>query len=73
MPISRAYRELGAFFRRLSPAMATDALKEAERLDPGRVSTLIALGLVLNTQKRYGDAKPLLARSLDLNRNRESG
>ena len=45
---------------------ATDALQEAERLDPGRVSTLIALGLVLNTQKRYGDAKPLLARSLDL-------
>ncbi len=45
---------------------STEALKEAERLDPGRPFTLIALGLVLNTQKLYGEAKPHLVRSLDL-------
>lgn len=45
---------------------STDALKEAERLDPGRPFTLVALGLVLNTQKLYGEAKPHLVRSLDL-------
>jgi len=45
---------------------STEELKEAERLDPGRPFTLIALGLVLNTQKLYGEAKPHLLRSLDL-------
>lgn len=41
-------------------------LREADRLEPDRPSTLIALGLVLNTQRTYGDAKPYLLRALDL-------
>ncbi len=41
-------------------------LREADRLEPDRPSTLIALGLVLNTQRLYGDAKPYLLRALDL-------
>jgi tetratricopeptide (TPR) repeat protein len=45
---------------------ATDVLKEAERLDPARPSTLFALGLVLNTQKMYGEARPYLVRGLAL-------
>ncbi len=45
---------------------SAEALREAERLDPGRPFTQVALGLVLNTQKLYGDAKPHLVRSLDL-------
>jgi tetratricopeptide (TPR) repeat protein len=41
-------------------------LREADRLEPDRPSTLIALGLVLNTQRLYGEAKPHLLRALDL-------
>ena len=37
-------------------------LREADRLEPDRPSTLIALGLVLNTQRTYGDAQDLLPR-----------
>jgi tetratricopeptide (TPR) repeat protein len=45
---------------------AVAPLREADRLEPDRPSTLIALGLVLNTQRLYGDAKPHLLRALDL-------
>jgi tetratricopeptide (TPR) repeat protein len=45
---------------------STGPLREANRLEPDRPFTLIALGLVLNTQKMYGEAKPYLVRSLDL-------
>jgi tetratricopeptide (TPR) repeat protein len=41
-------------------------LREADRLEPDRPLTLIALGLVLNTQRMYGEAKPYLLRALDL-------
>jgi tetratricopeptide (TPR) repeat protein len=41
-------------------------LREANRLEPDRPFTLVALGLVLNTLKLYGEAKPYLLRSLDL-------
>jgi tetratricopeptide (TPR) repeat protein len=41
-------------------------LREADRLEPDRPFTLIALGLVLNTLRMYGDAKPYLVRALDL-------
>jgi tetratricopeptide (TPR) repeat protein len=41
-------------------------LREANRLEPDRPLTLVALGLVLNTQKMYGEARPYLVRSLDL-------
>jgi tetratricopeptide (TPR) repeat protein len=45
---------------------STAPLREADRLEPDRPFTLIALGLVLNTQKQYGEARPYLLRSLDL-------
>jgi len=45
---------------------STAPLREADWLEPNRPFTLIALGLVLNTQKEYGEAKPYLVRSLDL-------
>jgi tetratricopeptide (TPR) repeat protein len=45
---------------------STAPLREANRLEPDRPFTLIALGLVLNSQRMYGEAKPVLLRSLDL-------
>ena len=45
---------------------STAPLREADRLEPDRPFTLVALGLVLNTQRMYGEAKPYLVRSLDL-------
>jgi tetratricopeptide (TPR) repeat protein len=45
---------------------STAPLRDANRLEPDRPFTLIALGLVLNTQKMYGEARPYLLRSLDL-------
>jgi len=45
---------------------STAPLREADRLEPNRPLTLIALGLVLNSQRTYGEAKPYLLRSLDL-------
>jgi tetratricopeptide (TPR) repeat protein len=46
---------------------ATDALQEADRLEPGRALTLTALGLALNSRKQYAEAKAALTRSLELN------
>jgi tetratricopeptide (TPR) repeat protein len=45
---------------------AVEALKRAEQLEPNRTLTLIALGLALNAQKLYGEAKPYLVRTLEL-------
>ena len=45
---------------------ADDALKEANRLEPERPLTLLALGLVLNNRKLFADAKAALARSVEL-------
>jgi tetratricopeptide (TPR) repeat protein len=45
---------------------AVEALREAERLDPNRALTLLALGIALNSGQRYGDAKPFLARAVAL-------
>ena len=45
---------------------ADEALREANRLEPERQLTLLALGLVLNNRKQYGDAKDVLARSVEL-------
>jgi tetratricopeptide (TPR) repeat protein len=44
---------------------AADALREAERLEPDRVMTLVALGLALDNRKLYGEAKPILLRALE--------
>jgi tetratricopeptide (TPR) repeat protein len=45
---------------------ADDALKAANRLEPERPLTLLALGSVLNNRKQFGDAKAALARSVEL-------
>ena len=45
---------------------AVDALTEADRLEPDRALTLLALGLALNNRKHFADAKTVLVRSLDL-------
>jgi tetratricopeptide (TPR) repeat protein len=47
-------------------AAAIESLQEAQRLEPDRVLTLLALGLSLNIRKRYGDAKSALQRGLEL-------
>jgi tetratricopeptide (TPR) repeat protein len=47
-------------------ALAVDALRNAERLEPDRALTLLALGLALNNRKLYADARSSLRRSLDL-------
>jgi tetratricopeptide (TPR) repeat protein len=44
---------------------ATEALERAEQLDPRSGRTLIALGLALNEQKRYAEARPYLVRGLN--------
>jgi len=45
---------------------AGEALQKAERLEPSRVLTLIALGLTLNGRKLHAEAKSHLVRGLDL-------
>ncbi len=45
---------------------ATDALQEAQRLEPDRPLTLVALGLGLNSRKLYSEAETHLRRSLEL-------
>lgn len=44
---------------------AGDALVRADRLEPDRPLTLLALGLVLNSRKQYAEAKAVLIRSLE--------
>jgi predicted Zn-dependent protease len=45
---------------------AVEALREAERLEPFRALTLVALGIALNNRDLFGDAKPILLRGLEL-------
>jgi tetratricopeptide (TPR) repeat protein len=45
---------------------AVEPLQQAEKLDPNRVVTLVALGLALNGAKRHAEAKPYFARALEL-------
>jgi tetratricopeptide (TPR) repeat protein len=45
---------------------ATEALREAERLEPTRTLTLIALGMAFNNRKMFAEAKTALLRSLEL-------
>ena len=45
---------------------AVDSLEQANRLEPHRSLTLIALGLALNNRKIYADAKSFLVQSLEL-------
>ena len=46
--------------------LAVDSLSAAERLEPDRVLTLVALGLALNNRKLFTEARPFLLRSLEL-------
>jgi tetratricopeptide (TPR) repeat protein len=48
-----------------SPA-SVESLQQAERLEPNRALTLIALGLAQNSRKLYAEAKPFLLRAVDL-------
>jgi tetratricopeptide (TPR) repeat protein len=45
---------------------ADEALRQANRLEPERQLTLLALGLVLNNRKQFSDAKEMLTRSVEL-------
>jgi tetratricopeptide (TPR) repeat protein len=45
---------------------AVEPLRKAEKLEPGRVLTLVALGLALNGRKLYAEARPHLLRGLEL-------
>jgi tetratricopeptide (TPR) repeat protein len=45
---------------------ATGALNEANRIEPNRPLTFLALGLTLNNRKMFVEAKPMLERSLEL-------
>jgi tetratricopeptide (TPR) repeat protein len=45
---------------------AVDALVQADRLEPDRALTLLALGLGLNNRKQYAEAQTVLARSVEL-------
>jgi tetratricopeptide (TPR) repeat protein len=45
---------------------ATDSLAEANRLEPDRTMTLLAIGLVSNNRKLYPEAKTVLTRCLEL-------
>jgi tetratricopeptide (TPR) repeat protein len=44
---------------------AVEPLQKAERLEPDRALTLIALGLALNGRKLYAESKPNLGRALE--------
>jgi tetratricopeptide (TPR) repeat protein len=48
---------------------AIEALERAQEIDSHNGLTLIALGLALNEQKRYEEAKPHLLRSLEITQN----
>ena len=55
-----------ALMRGADMPAAVEALREADRLEPDRALTLLALGITLNNRQSYGDAKPYLARSLEI-------
>ena len=46
--------------------LAVESLGESLRLEPDRVLTLIALGISFNAQKRFGESKRVLVRSLEI-------
>jgi protein O-GlcNAc transferase len=45
---------------------ALDALRRADTLEPGRASTIMALGITLNAQSNYAEAREVLTRAIDL-------
>ena len=45
---------------------ATDSLEQANRLEPNKALTLIALGLGYNSRKLYAEARSYLQRGIEL-------
>lgn len=45
---------------------AYESLQRADALEPNKASTLIALGLALNSRKMFDEARPFLVRGLEL-------
>jgi tetratricopeptide (TPR) repeat protein len=71
-PLTRICRDVALYHHLLGVAylqiggmeQATVALQEADRLEPNRTTTLVALGLALNRRKLFAEAEPLLRRAL---------
>lgn len=71
-PLTRICRDVAQYHYLLGVAylqvggmeQAVDALREADRIEPGRTMTLVALGLGLNNRKQHADAEPFLRRAL---------
>jgi tetratricopeptide (TPR) repeat protein len=71
-PLTRICRDVAQYHYLLGVAylqvggmeQAVDALREADRLEPGRTMTLVALGLALNARKQHAEAEPFLRRAL---------
>ncbi|MET0212792.1 MAG: tetratricopeptide repeat protein [Vicinamibacterales bacterium] len=74
MPLARMYPKVAQYHYLLGVGLmavgdmpaAVDALEEANRLDPDRALTLLALGLSFNNRKLFAEAKTALVRSLEL-------
>ena len=68
MPLARMYPKVAQYHYLLGVGLmaigdmpaAVDALEEANRLDPDRALTLLALGLSLNNRKLFAEAKTAL-------------
>jgi tetratricopeptide (TPR) repeat protein len=71
-PLTRLCPEVAQYYYLLGVAylqvggmeQAVVALREADRLEPSRTMTLVALGLALNSRKQHADAQPFLRRAL---------
>ena len=57
---------LGVTYLEVGDPRAADILASADRLEPGRPKTLLALGVARNRAKQYADAIPVLRHGLDL-------
>jgi tetratricopeptide (TPR) repeat protein len=55
-----------AFMQAGDMILSVESLQRAEKLEPDRPLTLIALGLALNNRKMYGEAAASLSRALEL-------
>jgi tetratricopeptide (TPR) repeat protein len=63
--VARYHHLLGvAYFQIGGMEQAVASLREADRLDPGRTTTLVALGLALTSRKLHAEAEPFLRRAL---------
>ena len=66
-PADAGYRYLlGVAYLDVNDPRAADTLADADRLEPNRPQTLIALGVARNRAKQYADAIPVLQHGLEL-------